>query len=149
MTIAEKIPPAVPAEERTEQREWLQAVEALVTEVTKWSHSQGWRTAARTKRVMDESLQKEYTMPVLDIITEREYRGLSREVKLVVEPVFFDTARGIGRVDFYVWPAMYRVRLLHKTGRAEWSAKTDSHVNWPLPWNQESFVLIAEGLLGD
>ena len=151
MTVAEKIPILQLSENSTEREEWVQAISTLIAEVTEWSHSLGWRTAVHDTGIIDESWpeqsQKEYIVPVLDIITEQNYSGLAREVKLVIEPVFFDPARSLGRVDFYVWPALYRVRLLHKTGSRKWVVKTDSNVNWPMPWNRDSFVLIAEGLM--
>lgn len=147
MTVAEKMP-AAQAEKNTGRDEWIHAVDALMTQVTEWSHLQGWRTVTHEKQIVDETTQQKHEIPVLDIITEREYAGLSREVKLVVEPVTFRSATGTGRVDFYIWPAMYRVRLLQDAHRSEWRVKTDSGIYWPLAWNKETFADIAVGLLG-
>ena len=147
MTVAGKIPTPKPAGTVAGREEWVQAVNDLIADMTEWSHTQGWRTATRDTEVVDESTRLEYTMPILDILTEREYAGLSREVKLVAEPVTFRSATGIGRVDFYIWPAMYRVRLLSDAYDNQWRVKTDSGIYWPMPWNKETFEYIASGLL--
>ena len=147
MTVAEKIPIAAPAMEHTGREEWLYAVNALMDQVTQWSRLQGWRTVAHEKQIVDESTQKEYEVLVLDIITEPDYSGLCREVKLVVEPIFFDAARRSSRVDFSVWPTLYDVVLLYETSRHDWTIRGDARFHWPSSWNQDSFTAIAEGLL--
>lgn len=147
MTVAEKMPTLQSSEKAAGREEWSQSVDDLIANMAKWSHTQGWRTAVRDTEVIDESTQQEHKMPVLDILTEREYAGLSREVKLVVKPVTFRSAIGGGRVDFYIWPAMYRVRLLQDTCGDKWRVKTDSGIYWPMPWDEERFVYIADGLL--
>ena len=68
-------------------------------------------------------------------------------MKLILEPMTHNPATRIGRVDFYVWPAMYRVRLLRGAHDVEWRVKTDSGIYWPMPWNKETFEYIAAGLL--
>ena len=147
MTVAEKIPILPASEKASGREEWLSAVEVLMTEVTQWSHLQGWRTVAREKQIVDETTQQEYTTLVLDIITEADYSGLCREVKLVVEPMFFDAARKISRVDFFVWPALYDVVLLYETRRHDWTLRGASRFQWPSSWGQNSFLTIAEKLL--
>ncbi len=147
MTVAEKIPPPEPAEKDAGREEWIHAVDTLIEEVTAWSHLQGWRTVARETQIVDETTQQEYTTLVLDIITEADYSGLCREVKLVVEPIFFDAARRSSRVDFSVWPTLYDVILLYETSRHDWTMRGDPRFRWPSSWNQESFQVIAEGLL--
>ena len=92
MTVAEKMPTLQSSEKAAGREEWSQSVDDLIANMAKWSHTQGWRTAVRDTEVIDESTQQEHKMPVLDILTEREYAGLSREVKLVVEPVTFRSA---------------------------------------------------------
>ena len=108
---------------------------------------QGWRTAAREKQIADETTQKEYTTLVLDIITEPDYSGLCREVKLVIEPAFFDAVRRSSRVDFSVWPTLYEVVFLYETSRHDWTMRGDSRYQWPSSWSQENFGIIAEQLL--
>lgn len=147
MTVAEKTPTLEPAAKDAGQEEWLRAVDSLMSDVTQWSHTQGWRTIAHEKQIVDGTTHKEYTTLVLDIITEPGYSGLCREVKLVVEPVFFDASRKSSRVDFAVWPAMYDVVLLYETSRHGWTIRGDSRYHWPSSWSQESFGIIAEGLL--
>ena len=142
-------PALQPAKNAAEREEWVQAVDALMDQVTQWSRLQGWRTVAHEKHIVDETTHKEYTTLVLDIITESDYSGLCREVKLVVEPVFFDAARRSSRVDFSVWPASYDVVLLYETSRHDWTLKGDTRFHWPSSWNQNSFTAIAEGLFKD
>ncbi len=95
MTIAEKMPTVTSSEEYAGRKEWLAAIDTLIEEVTEWSHSLGWRTAVHYHKAVDEiwpdrrrEENEEYVVPLLDIITEQEYSGLAREVKLVMEPVF-------------------------------------------------------------
>ncbi len=147
MTVAEKMPAAATVVEHTGREEWLYAVDALMDQVTQWSHLQGWRTIAHEKQIVDETTHKEYKTLVLDIITEPDYSGLCREVKLVVEPIFFDAARRSSRVDFFVWPALYDVALLYETSRHDWTIRGDARFQWPSFWSQDSFTAIAEGLL--
>ncbi|MGI4790852.1 MAG: hypothetical protein ACRYFS_18630 [Janthinobacterium lividum] len=158
MAVAEKKPSVKPIEKEAGYEEWLQAVNALIDDVemwarewlisTGWTPAYGWDVLKRNIEIADEFSTDLYPVEVLEINSRPDDIKLGRDTKLVLEPVFYKPVTGIGRVDFYVWPAMYRVRLLHKTGRDKWIVKTDSHVNWPLPWNQESFILIAEDLLG-
>ncbi len=147
MTIAEMTPIVSQVEEHEKGEEWVQAVDALMTQVTQWSRLQGWQTTAHEKQIVDETTHKEYTTVILDIITEPDYSGLCREVKLVVEPIFFDAARRSSRVDFSVWPTLYDVVLLYETSRHDWTLRGDARFHWPLSWSQDSFTAIAEGLL--
>lgn len=146
MAIAEKMPAASQLEEHGRE-EWVQAVDALMDQVTQWSRLQGWRTIAHEKQIVEETTHKEYATLVLDIITEPDYSGLCRDVKLVIEPIFFDAARTSSRVDFFVWPALYDVVLLYETSRHEWTMRGDARFHWPSSWSQDSFTAIAEGLL--
>lgn len=147
MITVEKMPTVAPSEEHAGREEWVQAVDDLMADVMEWSRLQGWRTVPREKQIVDDSTKQGYESLVLDIITEPDYSGLCREVKLVVEPIFFDAARKSSRVDFSVWPTTYQVILLYKTNQHNWTIIGDSRFDWPSSWNQKSFRLIAEALL--
>lgn len=137
--------------------DWLRAVEALFADVEVWARE--WLTSRETTPALDWNIQRrdkemaedfsrdKYVAPVLEINARPHEIMLAREEKLVLEPMGFSPSTGTGRVDFYTWPAMYRVRLLDRAGGGHWIIKTDSGINWPLPWNKEAFVQIAEGLL--
>jgi len=145
--------PAPPSRDK-----WLRTIDSLFSDVERWAGE--WLVAGdsppfssvrveRTqKEVTDELAGDKYVVPVLQIsdVRPREIK-MAREEHLVLEPVTFNPVTGKGRVDFYAWPAMYRVRLLQEIGTGLWTVKTDSGLNWPLPWGKKTFVQIAEGLM--
>ena len=55
---------------------------------------------------------------------------------------------GTGTVELYAWPALYRVRLLHSKTAGGWAVLTDSGITLKQPWNRETFIGLAEDLLG-
>lgn len=147
MTVAEKIPPLPASEKASGREEWLSAVEALMTDVTAWSHSQGWDVLARGRKADRDFSDAEQGASIIEIDAHPQDARSGSDVKLVLEPITYNSATGIGRVDFYVWPALYRVRLLHQSGSNAWILRTDSGLDWPLPWNKDTFTQIAHGLL--
>jgi hypothetical protein len=155
MSAAEKEAfPEPPSRDR-----WLRTIDSLFSDVERWAGE--WLVAGdsspfaavrveRTeKEVTDELAGDTYVAPVLRITNIRP-RELKRahEEHLVLEPVTFNSVTGKGRVDFYAWPTLYRVRLLQELGTGLWTVKTDSGLNWPLPWGEKTFVQLAEGLMG-
>ena len=138
------------------REDWQQAVEALFADVEVWAREWltgygwtpefGWDVLRREKKSADDFSHDSYSVPVLEINSRPHEVMLAREEKLVLEPMGFNASTGTGRIDFYAWPAMYRVRLLNEAGD-HWIIKTDSGLEWPLPWNKETFMQIAEGLL--
>lgn len=138
--------------------EWLRAIDSLFSDVERWADEwlvagdgppfSGVRVERTQKEVTDEIADDRYIVPVLQISNWRPREAkLAREEHLVLEPKGFNSLTGTGRIDFYAWPAMYRVRLLNRAGGGPWTVKTDSGLDWPLPWNKETFMQIAEGLL--
>jgi len=137
---------------------WLQAIDTLFLDVEQWateglvagdaSPSSTVTLEKTEKEIADEWAGDTYVVPVLRIgnIQLREPQK-AREEYLMLEPIMFNSVTGKGRVDFYAWPAMYRVRLLQETATGLWTVKTDSGLNWPLPWGEKTFVQIAEGLM--
>jgi len=138
---------------------WLRMIDSLFSDVERWAGEwlvagdsppfSGVRVERTHKEVTDEIADDRYIVPVLQIsdMRPREPKK-AREEYLALEPITFNSVTGKGRVDFYAWPTMYRVRLLQETGTSLWTVKTDSGLNWPLPWGEKTFVQIAEGLMG-
>lgn len=138
-------------------QEWMPAVEALFSDVEHWAREwltvsgwtplHGWDVVRQEKEIMDDFSQAKHIVPTLHVNARPQEITSGREVQLILEPITFNPSTGMIRVDFYVWPAMYRVRLLHEAKYDNWIVKTDSGLNWPLPWNEATFRQIAEGLL--
>ncbi len=143
MTVAEKVPMAAAG-----RSAWLETIETLFSEVEVWASTQHWDTKRRSKEFADEFAQDEYSVPILEINSPSQQSEQPYSDMLVLEPVMFNPQTGIQRIDFYVWPTMYRVRLIRKVDQDDWIIKTESSINWPLPWNEATFVQIAEGFLG-
>ena len=120
-------------------REWLTSRETTL--------ALEWNAQRREKELAEDFPHDNYVAPVLEINARPHEITLVREEKLMLEPMGFNPSTGTGRIDFYAWPAMYRVRLLDRAGGSQWIIKTGSGINWPLPWNKETFVQIAVGLL--
>jgi hypothetical protein len=127
-----------PAEAARLREEWLGAIDALREQVKGWAEAQGWRVDQSEREVIEEQIGA-YHVPVLEIDTPRG--------QVVLEPKGQDLVGARGRVDLYAWPTLYRVMLLRKPGQ-DWVVRTESGLNWPHPWEQATFVELAEGLLG-
>ena len=147
MTVAEQIPTMQTPVTTNGREEWLHAVKALMSQVTEWSHSQGWDVFARGREANRDFSYEEQGVSIIEIDAHPQDARSGSDVKLILEPMTYNSVTGTGRVDFYVWPALYRVRLLHKSDNGEWIIRTDSGLDWPLPWNQETFTQIVHGLL--
>ena len=147
MAAAEKILMLEPAANSAGRNRWVYAVEALVAEVSEWSESEDWDVLVRGRKSDRDLSYEEHSLPVIEIDAHPQDARSGRDVKLILEPMTYNPATKIGRVDFYVWPAMYRVRLLKGAHDVEWRVKTDSGIYWPMPWNKETFEYIAAGLL--
>jgi len=120
--------------------DWLNAVNRLVSDISVWAQEDGWTVRADQIEITEEALGP-YTAPMLEIDTP--------DGRLILEPIARIVFRGEGRVDFYAWPTLFRVMLLYKPTEKRWIVRTDSGINWPHPWNRETFVAIGKGLLKD
>ncbi len=147
MTVAEKVLTTSPEKKNTGRDEWLYAAKALMTQVTEWSHSQGWDVLARAREADRDFSTEEQGASIIEIDAHPQDARSGSDVKLVLEPITYNSVTGIGRIDFYVWPALYRVRLLYRLSSNEWTIRTDSGLDWPLPWSKETFMQIVHGLL--
>ena len=146
------IAPSSTRDNAAKHEEWLRILETLLKDVEAWSASFGWVTE-RSQTEVDEGYFEigkpismgVYPVPMLTIAT-----NLPRVTpfdRLIIEPISAGIARGMGRVDFYAYPAMYRVMLLHTPDKAEkWTVRTDSGIDWPHGWNQETFYNLSVAL---
>lgn len=126
---------------------WERHTALLADEVQSWAEQEaaarGWRVEREELELAEEVVGGAYHVPVVTIYASQG--------RLVLEPI----ARGVmgaqGRVDLYAWPSLFRVMLLHKPlgkdAGLNWVVRTESGVDWPLPWGRETFLTLAEGLL--
>lgn len=132
------------------RHDWEKQTRQLADDVETWVRQEtnrGWRVEREEKELAEEVVGGLYHVP---IITIHAPQG-----RLILEPI----ARGIvgaqGRIDLYAWPSLFRVMLLHKPrGKdnsedqpLEWVVRTESGLDWPLPWNRETFLNLAQSLL--
>ena len=141
----------------TLREDWLQAVDRLYADVEGWAQQwlddikqaepRKWTVRKSFIETADDYGKAHYHVPVLEIYAPPPQVKRVPEETLVFKPIVFNAAAGIGRIDFYAWPAHYRVRLLYSFDSREWIIKTDSGLNWPHAWSKETFIELAEGLL--
>lgn len=131
------------------RRDWERDTAALADDVQAWAEAagRGWRVERTEREVIEESIGGSYRVPVVTI-RAGEYS------ELVLEPAaraLLSFQKGQGRVDLYAYPSMYRVMLMHREvgkGRPlEWVVRTSSGLDWPQPWDRETFLRLADGLL--
>ena len=91
----------------------------------------------RTERDVTEDEIGTYRIPVLELELPQG--------QVVLEPMGQDTLGSWGRFDLYAYPSLYRVMLLRRPG-VNWTVRTESGINWPHPWQETTFVELAEGL---
>ena len=145
--------PAKPAEELRE--EWVRDVTDLMGTVSVWARewlrsrgwtpAQGWGVRETYERRVTRVPEDVRALPVLEINAPPDRQADVPEERLVLEPIAFLVAGAKERVDFYAYPGLPRVMLLRQPGG--WVVRTDSGINWPHPWNQTTFVELAEALL--
>ena len=128
---------------------WQQVVDKLFDDVTRWAHE--WLNGSHAGpgggvRLSEiEIYQEQITALTIDI-PPRAGMLVPKE-ELVFEPRLLNASAGLGFVDFYVYPARHRVRLVYQFRDQNWSVKTDSGLYWPHPWGKSTFEEIAEGFL--
>lgn len=120
------------------RRQWQKLVRGLARDVRAWSEARGWRVEDKPHTVTEEGLGS-YEVPMLVIqLTDQP---------LFLEPVGRSVMGAQGRVDLYSYPSMDRVMLLHD-GKS-WIVRPELGPTWPLPWNQDTFIDLAERLAAD
>ena len=115
--------------------EWQEAVRHLADQVTDWSRNEGWAVERLEARVLEGYpyppalvIQTPQGRLMLDLPDPQEYAIL--------------------RPRLYAWPALYQVRLEQKGLREGWEIWADSRVPLRRPWGKETFVTLAQDLLG-
>ena len=120
---------------KLERAEWLSLVADLLADVEKWARKEGWDVRRDAKQFHERSLGA-YSADVLTLQTPQG--------RLVLEPIARSVVSGEGRVDLYSWPSLHRVWLVRRENR--WVPRTESAIDWPKPWNQRTFVELANAL---
>jgi hypothetical protein len=117
--------------------QWQNTVDSLVDQVRGWSAERGWTATVSDREVTEEGLGS-YTIPAVEIATPRG--------RLLLEPVARYVGGADGRVDFSVWPSLYRVMLLRRPDQS-WVVHTESGIDWPFQWGKDTFLDLADRLL--
>lgn len=115
--------------------EWVGRIDRLLEEITGWAKAKGWLVSLQDKEMNEEQIGT-YLTKVLQIKLPQG--------DLIVEPIARFVSGADGRVDFYAWPSLSRLRLLWVEDH--WVARTDSGVDWPNPWSDNTFYELATGL---
>jgi hypothetical protein len=116
-------------------RQWTDAVDQLLAQVSAWGESENWDMHTEEKELREKAVGS-YRTRTLALQTPAG--------RLILEPVAQSVPGAEGRVDLYAWPTLNRVRLL-RTGD-HWTVRTDSGIDWPHPWNRDTFVELARAL---
>ncbi len=120
------------------QDAWTGDVNALTDDVQAWAGEQGWAVGRGDTELSEAVVGGSYHLPGLTIDAP--------EGRLLLEPVARSVVGAAGRVDLYAWPSHYRVMLLRQAAGG-WVVRTESGLDWPQPWNRETFLTVARGLL--
>ena len=136
-TIQAKAPrrPAVPLRRKAGDYEKL--VRALADRAQEWA-APDWSVTQEETELNDAQLGN-VTVPVTTIETPKG--------RLMLEPLGLSIGKN-AIVDFYAWPALYRVRLLHNlTDTGAWRVRTDSGIYLNDLDNGAFFVALGRDLL--
>ena len=125
----------IPKASEKQRQRWMALLDQLVDEIESWAKGRNW-AIQRDAKTIHESGLGDYTVPVLSI--------LAPAGRVQVDPVARYVAGGEGRVDLIAWPSLTRMLLVRIGDR--WVLKTDSGVEWPEPWNQQTFAGLIERL---
>jgi hypothetical protein len=130
------------------KREWLDRLEALVSDVKSWAEAAGWRTRRITKSVTERQLGK-YQVPVL--LLEKD------AVQIVLNPVARLVPGAEGAVDLYLSPAYDDIASLYYEGD-RWvvhytephgpQATVDVVEITPRPYDEATIRAILDGMAG-
>jgi hypothetical protein len=123
------------------REQWINVVTDLVQQVTAWAaavqEEHHWTLEAGQIELAEEIVGGTYRVPTLIIHAEGN--------ALHLEPIARGVLSAEGRVDLSAWPSLFRVMLLRKNDT--WIVRTESGLDWPQTWSEQTFLTIAEGLL--
>jgi hypothetical protein len=123
------------------REQWVEQVTTLVRQAEEWAiaakDAHGWTVERETQEIEEEVVGGAYTVPGLRLNAGGD--------ELRLEPIARGVLHADGRVDLYAWPSLFRVMLLRKNDK--WVVRTESGLDWPQVWNQETFLTLADGLL--
>src|SRR4051812_926313 len=91
--------------------EWLAALNGLYGQITTWAVDEGWEVEINDTETSEEALGR-YHVPVMQILTPTG--------RLVMEPTARFVVGGLGTVELYAWPSLFRVRLIRKPDNDGW-----------------------------
>lgn len=114
---------------------WIQTVGDLVEQIKGWATTRRWMIAEEMKDVSEDYIGN---YRVTSLFIETPYG------RVHVDPVGVNIIGAEGRVDIMAFPSLSRI-LLVRIGK-EWRLKTESRVDWPKPWGEETFVELVKAL---
>ncbi|MCY2951294.1 MAG: hypothetical protein NTU53_04860 [Planctomycetota bacterium] len=117
--------------------QWLGWLDQLVSDIAAWSEHEGWGVN-REQKTVTEPLLGTYSAPVLHV----QISG----GRIQVNPIGLHMIGAEGRVDLEGWPTLNRVKLVRR--QEQWQIVTDSNVPLRLPWCEQTFVQLAQDLIG-
>lgn len=114
---------------KKEREDWLALVRKLCDEIKCWAEEEHWFVHEDHKTIREAKIG-EYEVPVLLI-----QGGPGR---VTVDPIGCEIVGADGRVDIEAFPTFDRMVLIRAKGK--WVLKTDSCVDWPVPWSKDAFL---------
>lgn len=118
-----------------ERIEWVEALRVLCDEIKGWAEARHWFVHEDEKLLSEERLGR-YAAPTLFI--------QSPQGRIQVDPIGRDILGADGRVDILSFPSLNCMLLLRVGGL--WLLKTESGIDWPEPWNADTFFKLANAL---
>ncbi len=115
--------------------DWLAKLRDLIDSIKSWAEQRRWLVDEQEKVIEEDHIGR-YPVPTLFIQAPGG--------KILVEPVGCNIIGAQGRVDIESFPSLNRLLLILADG--EWKIKTDSRVDWPEPWSEQSFVNLVKAL---
>lgn len=133
---------------------WQQAIDTLYGEVTSWAED--WLASGtyagpgggiRLANIEADDGVHLYATQTLTVDISPRPQSLAPKEEIVFEPKVLNPKAGVGFVDFFIYPARHRVRLVYSFRDHTWATQTDSGLYWPHSWGRDTFIEIAEGFL--
>jgi hypothetical protein len=115
--------------------DWLAKLRDLMDSIKSWAEQRRWFVDEQAKTIEEDHIGR-YTVPTLFI--------QAPSGKIHVEPIGCDIIGAQGRVDIEPFPSLNRLLLVLVKGK--WKIKTDSGIDWPERWSEQSFVNLVNTL---